>query len=265
VSTDHRAELLDCLDRAKAAYSDNMIASGDGLLRLGDRYALALKLAGHCPDPDAHRVSVTTYGPQQVAPNIWTHTAPDAHQTEDTSGHVLDWAVQVVQGNGLDVVPEATRKRELEELAEARAAARPAPIGPEVVAAIEAAEDWASNARRAREHLSHTGTALLAKVEALPEDWRDGAAVCEHCRTGQHGWHLNEGRCAVGGCDCPAPAAVPAVLDEAGIERAARVLGGANDATWGSWGDEGRKFVRDNAREVVRAYLGDTEIEKETR
>jgi hypothetical protein len=55
VTTDHRAELLDCLDRAKAAYSDNMIASGDGLLRLGDRYALALKLAGHCPDPDAHQ------------------------------------------------------------------------------------------------------------------------------------------------------------------------------------------------------------------
>lgn len=345
MSTDHRAEAERLLSLAAAPTHQ-----AEGFVR---RAAVHAALADRCPDPDAHRVSVTTSGPHQVAPNTWTHTAPDAHQAED--GIELDSlrkrlteALALDEDDSDDEIVHTIRMRlagreELRirgrvlaeevnrlraELAEARAAllseraprtellaerlglgdgasgadvlaridylrgieaaaARPAPIRPEVVAVVEAAQEWAV--------WIHDGkgkpvdpTALYDAVRALPEDWRDGAApaavpaelgavrgaekldavttpaqVQEHARN----WFdpdrtLDDAEFAESYAGSVAfaldvlrgslPAAVPAVLDEAGIDRATRVLGDC------------RALTRDvAARRVVRAYLGDTDTGSE--
>jgi hypothetical protein len=99
------------------------------------------------------------------------------------------------------------------------------------VAVVEAAQEWAV--------WIHDGkgkpvdpAALYDAVRALPEDWRDRAA------------------------------AVPAVLDEAGIERAARVAAkqrGVNGKAYDSLPGFVKLRNIERARAVVRAYLGDTD------
>jgi len=150
-------------------------------------------------------------------------------------------------------------------------AARPAPIRPEVVAVVEAAQVYAA-AWVQRSALDER-VALLDAVRALPEDWRDGAAAdplrarivaALHAATTVDDDQLvaiAEEVYRVALTSVQAPAAVPAVLDEAGIERAARALRG--NAYLDGPSETVRSIALRDAREVVRAYLGDTDTGSE--
>jgi hypothetical protein len=156
-------------------------------------------------------------------------------------------------------------------------ATRPAPIRPEVVAVVATAEALFGDPD------SETALSRVLKaVRALPEDWRDGAAPAADGWSPRLAaaigaanlqgatWEEVEGAMdeamslyTWGTGDDAAPAAVPAVLDEAGIDRAARALAVDHTIRFDQLGEPGRDNLRRNATTAVRAYLGDTDTGSE--
>ena len=171
--------------------------------------------------------------------------------------------------------------------------ARPAPMPPEVVAVVEAWTDWDGDP--ASDGMRTVTVAIEDLRRALPEGWRDGAAPSAepvnddttvrvprvHLRSwaeflrelvnqgavrtlnAKDATEANAGRIE-SWASLPAPPAVPAVLDEAGVERAARLLAEQRGVS-GKQYDALPSFTMtagiERARAAVRAYLGDTDTE----